>query len=174
MRVWGTLGIAVLLSLPLSGAARAQDTAAVEPQQVMTPAGAETAPASITALYDTCKPVIDAQYQDSTVKRGECLNPTTAFLDVQKGKDTQKELNQSVADTVTQLTKLYRPGKDCVPHSTELPAAILAAQSYTDDSVQKDALAAIAAAIDDCQDIKTGAIGDAPLPPPEALTSSPA
>jgi hypothetical protein len=131
------------------------NTATVDPNQLT--AVTTTTPDSVAALIGDCTPVIDAQYRDSAARRGECVNPTKAFLDAQKANTSPADMGKVVANTVTELVKLYRP-QDCKKQATELPDAIAASESYTTDQVQIDALKQIIAALTTCQDIQTGAV----------------
>jgi hypothetical protein len=162
MGALGLLGVGLSAFLLLVGTANAQSTAAVDPSQLTTPLSG-AAPADVAVLIGICGPVIDAQYLNSQARRGECVSPTGKYLDAQKVNTAPTGMGQVVANTVTALVKLYKPGVTCVPHATELPEAIGLAETYTTDQVQVDALKSIAAAIDTCQDIATGAIAQ-PIP----------
>ena len=105
-RVLIGMGVGVLLLL--GSQAMAQTTAAVDPSQLTTPlAGA--APADVASLIMVCEPVIDAQYKNSQDRRGQCVGPTGQYLNAKKATTAPTGMGQVVADTVSELVKLYKP-----------------------------------------------------------------
>ena len=152
------VGMALCLSLFLGGAAYAQQTASVDPSLLTNVMPSGNAPDSVASLIKICAPVIELQYRVGMLRRGDCVNPTGAYLETMKAKTPPAEMGTVVADTVADLVKLYRPVTDCRKHETELPDAIRLAISYTTDQQQIDALKLLADAITQCQNIATGSI----------------
>lgn len=120
--------------------------------------GQSSAPTTLGGMIGICAPIIDEQYAKDDSRWGQCVAATEAYL---KGiiptLGSEEEIQTTVATTVEELVKLYRP-QDCKLAQTELPQAIGTAKSFTTDEVQLAAIDNIGAAVNGCQQIATAAV----------------
>ena len=141
---------------------------------ILTSSSFAAAPTSISQVIEICTPVIDEEYNGNDTHRGVCVTATQEFLTASVGPPaTVADPNQTIADLVFELVKLYRDGDICKQYDTELPEAIALAATVINEPAdanpsQKALIEQIAETIRACQTIDTGAISDV-----EAISVSP-
>jgi hypothetical protein len=116
------------------------------------------APAALADVVGACDPVIGEQYAGDKQRWGVCGGNVAAYI----ATLGQPPSPDALAELVTALAELYRPGDLCLDNPTELPQAIRLLAGYITDPDQRDAILEIAQTIEDCDVAETSALDAVP------------